>query len=128
MNSIEVINKVNAKVIEIRLIQPVKLISLTEYSLQCVEHKLKIEIITLICNNEIDLERTHLCRVDTLIKEFKIWKSFIYDMKPSRPTGLLYCNQILQQNHIFVIIVICQSRKRTEASFQSSACLIVIEI
>jgi phosphomevalonate kinase len=41
MKSIEVINEVNAKVIETRLIRPARLISLTEDSLQCVEHKLK---------------------------------------------------------------------------------------
>jgi hypothetical protein len=41
MNSIEVISEVNAKVIDLRLIHLSKLISLTEDSLQHVEHKLK---------------------------------------------------------------------------------------
>jgi hypothetical protein len=41
MNSIEVICEVNAGFIDMRLIQTARLISLTEDSLQRVEHKLK---------------------------------------------------------------------------------------
>jgi hypothetical protein len=41
MNSIEVISEVNVKVIDLRSILLSKLISLTEDSLQHVEHKLK---------------------------------------------------------------------------------------
>jgi hypothetical protein len=86
MKSIEFIYKVNAEVIETGLIRPAKLIFLIEDSLQRVEHKLKTEIIIPICNSKMDLQRTQLCRVDTILEDFKMWKNFIEKMQPPRPT------------------------------------------
>jgi hypothetical protein len=74
LKAIEAIEEVNADVLEEIFIQPIKLIALTEDSLQHVEHRLKTKIITPICNNETDLERTHLGRVETILEDFKCGK------------------------------------------------------
>jgi hypothetical protein len=84
MKSIEAISEINIEVIEEILIQPIILISLTQDSMRRVEQRLKMEIITPICNSETDLERTWLHQVDNILNDFKTWKAFI-DAKSQPP-------------------------------------------
>jgi hypothetical protein len=85
LNSIEAIDEVNAEVLEERFIQPAKLILLTGYSLDHVEHRLKTRIITPICNKEMDLKRTQFGIVETILEDIKMWKGFINNMQSLHP-------------------------------------------
>jgi hypothetical protein len=73
--AIEATNKLNVEVIEKRLIQPSKIITLTEDVMQHVEQILIMKIIIPMCKSQADLERTQLLREDSILKDFKNWKS-----------------------------------------------------
>jgi hypothetical protein len=78
------------EVIEKRLIQPSKIITLTENVVQRVEKSLKMKIIIPMCKSQDDLERTQLLRVDSILEDFKNWKEVV-DVRENRqgaPEGL----------------------------------------
>jgi hypothetical protein len=60
MKAIEVIEEVDREVLETRIIRPNKLILSTKHFIQQTKEALKIEVITPICDGEIDLEKMQL--------------------------------------------------------------------
>jgi predicted RecB family nuclease len=82
---IEAIIEIDAEVTETRLIQPYRIITPTKYFVQRVEKSLRTKVIIPMCKGEADMEKKQLNRVDSILKDFKIWKAFI-DQKsqPSR--------------------------------------------
>jgi hypothetical protein len=65
------------EVIEKRLIQPSKIITLTENVMQRVEKSLRMKIIIPMCKSQADLERTQFLRVDSILEDFKKWKEVV---------------------------------------------------
>jgi hypothetical protein len=72
--AIEATSKINAEVIEKRLIQTYKMITLIKDVMQRVEKSLRTKIIIPMCKSRSDLERTQLIRVDSILKDFNKWK------------------------------------------------------
>jgi hypothetical protein len=90
---IEAINEINVEVIEKRLIQPSKIITLIEDVMQCVEQSLRMKIIIPMCKSEVDLERMQLLRVDSILEDFKRWKAFMDESETVRaPLKNCFCN------------------------------------
>jgi hypothetical protein len=58
------------------------------------EEALKIEVVAPICDNEIELEKMQVSRMETILEDFKLWKNFRDQMQNA-------------QSHLIIVTDLC---------------------
>jgi hypothetical protein len=73
-------------VLETRIIKPNQLILSTKHFIQQTKEALKTEVVTPICDGEIELEKMQLNRIEAILEDFKLWKDFRDKMQMPKTT------------------------------------------
>jgi hypothetical protein len=74
--AIEKIIEVNKEVLNEQLMEPTRLIILDKYFIKKTEQGLKLEVTTNICDSELDLEKMQLSGLETILKDYELWKEY----------------------------------------------------
>jgi hypothetical protein len=56
--------------------KPTRLITLAKEFIKNTEKGLKLEVTTKICDGEMDLEKMQLSRLETILKDYELWKEY----------------------------------------------------
>jgi hypothetical protein len=82
--TIEAIEEVNKEVLEVKLIKPIKLVSVAKDFILKTKQCVKTKVTTQICDSEIDLENMYIWRLDVILKDYKLWNGYRDKMQQSK--------------------------------------------
>jgi len=74
--AIEQSTKVNKDILKEQLMKPSRLVTLSKEFIKNTKKGFKMEVKSKICDGDMDLENMQLSRLETILKDYELWKVY----------------------------------------------------